>query len=301
MRMEPGVQTPEQTLTTGVGSCRDSAWLLVVALRHFGLAARFVSGYLVQLGEDEAGTQDATDLHAWAEAYLPGAGWIGLDPTSALLAGEGHIPLAATPSPLQAAPITGSTGPAQVHFEFATPCTGSPTSGAPISPTPRISATLCTGWGAEVDQRLTAAGLELTMGGEPTFVSGDEPIAPEWTVAADGGRKRELAGSTGGPIRRSVRRGWPDSAQPGPVVSRRTACRAGRSGWSGAGTASRCGGIRICWPIRSHESHRRQQAVRRTRGSVRLGGGETLGLPAEQLHPCYESERERSRWPGRCR
>ena len=196
-RMEPGVQTPDETLEKAIGSCRDSAWLLVQILRRLGLAARFVSGYLVQLRPDAVSLDgppgplaDFTDLHAWAEAYVPGAGWIGLDPTSGLLAGEGHLPLVCSPHPSTAAPISGVTDPCEVTFEHSNTVrrlVGPPRVTLPYSDE---QWTQIDTLGDEVDKALTAGDVRLTLGGEPTFVAADDMETDEWTTAADGADKR---------------------------------------------------------------------------------------------------------------
>lgn len=202
VRMEPGVQTCEHTLANKLGSCRDSGWLLVQILRHLGLAARFVSGYLVQLVADvksldgPSGTdKDFTDLHAWAEVYIPGAGWIGLDPTSGLFAGEGHIPLACAADYASAAPVTGGfSGEANTTFAFSN-------SVKRIHEDPRVTKpysdeqwAAINALGEKVDALLEESDVRLTMGGEPTFVSVDNMDAPEWNMDADGKQKRKLAG-----------------------------------------------------------------------------------------------------------
>jgi uncharacterized protein (DUF2126 family)/transglutaminase-like putative cysteine protease len=192
-RMEHGVQTPEQTLEKRLGSCRDSAWLLVQVLRNLGIAARFVSGYLIQLAGEPGGdgpAKDSAELHAWTEAYLPGAGWIGMDSTSGMFAAEGHIPLVCTPNAAKAAPIGGTVEPSGVEFSYSMtvnrlgeePSLAHPLSDEDWAAVERVA--------HQVDLDLETQEVRLTMGGEPTFVGLDEPESAQWNIDAMGPIKR---------------------------------------------------------------------------------------------------------------
>lgn len=200
LRLEPGVQKPRETLEKKMGSCRDTSWLLVHLLRRLGIAARFVSGYLVQLTSDvksldgpSGPEKDFTDLHAWCEAYVPGAGWIGLDPTSGLFASEGHIPLCCTPNPISAAPITGATDECEVEFSYENVVTRIHEDPRVTKPYTEDQWTCIDALGKKVDQFYDKHDVRLTMGGEPTFVSIDDMESSQWNTDALGAHKLRLA------------------------------------------------------------------------------------------------------------
>ncbi len=296
VRLETGVQTPDETLRRGIGSCRDSAWLLVSVLRQLGLAARFVSGYLVQLAADPDAMlgldgptgppADFTDLHAWAELYLPGAGWVGLDPTSALFAGEGHIPLAATPHPTSAAPIEGATDPVEVRLAFGNEVRRVHEDPRVTRPYTREAWSRIDDLGRAVDERLDAAGVRLTMGGEPTFVAREGAAATEWSTAADGEEKRRLAtrlaerlrdlAAKGGLVHRGQGKWYPGEALPRWQIALQ---------WRTDGEPlwSRPDLLVDPWRTAEPQADPRARAEALARELVRR-----LGLPAAQLLPAYE-------------
>jgi uncharacterized protein (DUF2126 family)/transglutaminase-like putative cysteine protease len=294
LRMEPGVQTPDFTLRSGIGSCRDSAWLLVSILRQMGLAARFVSGYLVQLTSDvealdgpSGPAADFTDLHAWTEVYIPGAGWIGLDPTSGLFAGEGHIPLSATPHPESAAPITGSTEPCQTTLDFSNIVTRVHEDPRVTLPYTEAAWAAITALGARVDERLAAGDVRLTVGGEPTFVSIDNQVDPEWTTDADGPHKRQRASDLAARLKKLwapqglVQRGqgkW----YPGEPLPRWQIGLHWRTDGEPLWTNEAL--LADPWPTQPQTLAIAPDAGQQVLGAIADG----LGLPASQVRPAYE-------------
>ncbi len=201
LRFEPGIQTCIETLQKQIGSCRDTGWLLVQILRHYGLAARFVSGYLIQLSNDippldglPGPIHDNADLHAWAEVYVPGAGWIGLDPTSGLISAEGHIPLVCVADPLEASPVQGTFEPCESKLDFSVTVSRYHEIPRVTKPYTEEQWQQINHLGEKVEENLQRLNIGLTMGGEPTFVSIDDFESPQWRIAALGEEKRKLAG-----------------------------------------------------------------------------------------------------------
>jgi len=202
IRLEEGIQTGEETLTKKIGSCRDTAWLFVQILRSYGIAARFVSGYLIQLAPDilpledpKAPEMDRGDLHAWTEVFLPGAGWIGLDPTSGFLAAEGHIPLVCTPEPVGASPVRGTTEPCESQLDFSVTVSRYQETPRVTKPYTEMQWEKINSLGKTVETSLQHLEVGLTMGGEPTFVSLNDYEHPQWRFEAMGDEKRKLAGN----------------------------------------------------------------------------------------------------------
>jgi uncharacterized protein (DUF2126 family)/transglutaminase-like putative cysteine protease len=220
IREEPGIWTPEETLTQGRGSCRDQALLLVALLRARGVAARFASGYLVQLADEgmlpdqpRGVGRDVADLHAWTEVFLPGGGWIGLDPTSGLLCGEGHIPLAAVARPALGAPLEGTSDQPATDITFSLSVSRLGHEVRPTAPFSEAAWEALLAGADRADAALAAADLELTSGGEPTFNAREHAEAPEWNGEALGPTKW-IAGLA---LARELRR----RLAPGAAVLRR--------------------------------------------------------------------------------
>ncbi|MGI3168554.1 DUF2126 domain-containing protein [Pseudooceanicola sp. C21-150M6] len=296
VRMEPGVQTPEETLRLKKGSCRDTSWLLAHLLRHLGFATRFVSGYLIQLKPDlvsldgPSGTDhDFTDLHAWCEVYLPGAGWIGLDPTSGLLTGESHIPLAATPHYANAAPIVGgfSGDPdTQTTFDFDMEVIRTAEHPRITKPFSDEAWEALDALGKKVDAAIEKADMRLTMGGEPTFVSIDDFESPEWNTAAVGPQKRALADELIRKLRdRFAPGGFLHYGQgkwyPGETLPRWTFSlfwrRDGQPVWKNADLVAK---------------ETAKGATAEDAGNFMRTFAETLGLPADNAQAAYEDPAE---------
>ncbi|HEY1555651.1 MAG TPA: transglutaminase family protein [Kofleriaceae bacterium] len=287
IRDEPGVWTPEQTLAEGRGSCRDSGVLLVALLRARGIAARFASGYLVQLADEgmipdepRGVDRDVVDLHAWAEAFVPGAGWIGLDGTSGLFTGEGHIPLACTASPAHAAPLDGTSDVPASAVEFTTRIARLGHEPRPTAPYTDDTWRELLAAGDRADATLVEAGLALTVGGEPTFCARDGSDAKEWQGGALGPDKWRRGRHLADELR--------DRLAPGGLVLHRSGKHyPGESlpRWA-LDVVSRADGVPL-WPIRELAADSTIAAARRFGEAL----ARELGIAVE-LHDAFEDDGE---------
>ncbi|MGI9212205.1 MAG: transglutaminase family protein, partial [Methylococcaceae bacterium] len=179
----------EEVLISGGFSPWQAAWLLTLTCRHLGLAARFTSGYRIFLGVSKE-SSDTASLHAWCEVFIPGAGWVGLDPSAGVHTHEGYIPLASTPEPTRALPLTGLDTRYPLHHTVKVKrLLAMPT------PNPYTEAQWAdlNASGRRVNELLTEQGIRLANSQTLSFVSLAHAYAPEWSTVALGGNKRPLA------------------------------------------------------------------------------------------------------------
>lgn len=186
----PGAIDLETVLHQGHGSAWELAWLLTLTLRNVGLAARVTQGYRIFL--DAKAKTDTVSNHAWSEVFLPGAGWVGLDPCGGLFINEGYIPLASAPEPLRVLPIAGYRECCEETFnETISIRRLSPKiSSWPLNESQWAD---LKNLGHYIDSDLNAQNIKLAMAGGLSFVSAIDTQSPEWTVAALGDGKRFAA------------------------------------------------------------------------------------------------------------
>src|SRR5215469_5661941 len=180
VRLEGDARLPSETIELRSGACRDTSLLCATILRKIGLAVRVVSGFLCEFHVDVEDRRSESGLHAWIEAYLPGAGWIGIDPTNGTFCDHRFIPTAVGIRMQDVAPVQGSFfGKATGHFDSHLDLN-------------LITERDMSKIAAQVEKTLASEGVTLTMGGEPTFIPA-KPDAPEWNFAAIGPAKLKYA------------------------------------------------------------------------------------------------------------
>jgi uncharacterized protein (DUF2126 family)/transglutaminase-like putative cysteine protease len=194
-RVEGEARLPARVLELRSGACRDTTLLCATILRKNGLAARVVSGFLCEFHVDVKDRRAESGLHAWVEAYLPGGGWVGLDPTNGTFCDHRFIPAAVGAKMLDIAPVSGSYfGEERVPGRFDSHLDLSLMTEKDLS---KIA--------AHVEQTLAAEKISLTMGGEPTYIP-TNPEGAEWNFAATGPTKLHYAYGFADQVAKEV---WP--------------------------------------------------------------------------------------------